>query len=415
MSFLSRNLSKIDIVSATVLLLDCKYHGVGTFMYLMFVDSKSVLLVSGPITAIVSAISAVSLIGLDRKYLNGNVMRTLYVMNFIQCKMGLWYVQEVTNAKDCLLCRVNAKQKFDTNSKSDNCVCVCRKCARPSKDCFVCSFKGYRTHNAISFILLSIICLQIIHASISSLLSTTYLEKMKDFSKYQPPSMDEIEKFTEGQLLYICLICLDYSINALSYLLLHRLLLSLSVLMFLYVIYRDIHKLPLTLNSRFPWISTSVGSLKPAAKLAEISLHEIKEDLKDQQKKSDKNQEYVIEELKKIQKQFKELKQLQLQQDIESKKQYEEIQMTVTNQTKQQNLLQNLVLDLKNCKSNQKAEKIEAESTDNKCVICLDKPFTHALRPCGHLIACTDCAKKLPKECPICRRTISDTLKIFFP
>ena len=184
--------------------------------------------------------------------------------------------------------------------------------------------------------------------------------------------------------------------------------------MFLYAIYRDIHKLPLILNSRFPWITKLVSSVKPTAKLAEISLYEIREDLKDQQKKSDKKQESVIEQLKKIQKQFQELKQLQLQQDIEYKKQYEEIQMTVTNQTKQQNLLQNLVLDLKNCKSNQKAEKVEAESTD-KCVICLDKPFTHALRPCGHLIACTDCAKKLPKECPICRRTISDTLKIFFP
>ena len=128
-----------------------------------------------------------------------------------------------------------------------------------------------------------------------------------------------------------------------------------------------------------------------------------------------KKQESVIEELKKIQKQFRELKQLQLQQDIESKKQYEEIQMTFTNQFKQQNIFQNLVLDLKNCKSDQNAEeKVQAEPI-GKCVICLDKPFTHALRPCGHLIACPDCAKKIPKECPICRCIISDTLKIFFP
>ena len=425
MNFLSRNLSKIDIVSATVLLLDCKFHGVGTFVYLMFGDSKSLLrsllLKSGPLTAIVSTILAVSLIGLDREYLYGNIMRTLYVMNFIKCKMGLWYVQEVANAKDCLLCRVNAKQNFGANSKIDNCVCVCRKCARPKKDCFVCSFKGFRTHNAISFILLLLICLQIIHASISSLLATTYFEKINDLNLddvnellFKPSSMDDIEKLSEQQLLSLCLVCLNYAINAASYLLLQRLLLFLVVSMFLYAIYRDIHKLPLALSSIFPWLTTLVSNSKPTSKLAEISLFEIKEDLKDQQKKSDKKQESVIEELKKIQKQFQELKQLQLQQDIESKKQYEEIQVRVTNQTKQQNLLQNLVLDLKNCKSNQKAEKVDTESTD-KCVICLDKPFTHALRPCGHLIACTDCAKKLPKECPICRRTISDTLKIFFP
>ena len=168
-------------------------------------------------------------------------------------------------------------------------------------------------------------------------------------------------------------------------------------------------------NSRFPWIPNLTINLRPTAEIVEIYLHEIKEDLKNQQRKNDKKQESVIEELKKIQKQFRELKQLQLQQDIESKKQYEEIQMTFTNQFKQQNIFQNLVLDLKNCKSDQNAdEKVQAEPI-GKCVICLDKPFTHALRPCGHLIACPDCAKKIPKECPICRCIISDTLKIFFP
>ena len=116
----------------------------------------------------------------------------------------------------------------------------------------------------------------------------------------------------------------------------------------------------------------------------------------------------VIEELKKLQKQFKDLL---LKQEIEAKRQYEEIQ----NQTKQLNLLQNLVLDLKNSQSSKKkAEKDETESI-GKCIICLDRSLTYAVRPCGHLIACTDCAEKLPKECPICRRIISDTLKIFFP
>ena len=71
-------------------------------------------------------------------------MKTFYVMNFIKCKMGFSYVEIVKNAQDCLLCRVNAKENVAANSKSDNCVCVCRKCARPSKDCFECSFKGYR-------------------------------------------------------------------------------------------------------------------------------------------------------------------------------------------------------------------------------------------------------------------------------
>ena len=95
------------------------------------------------------------------------------------------------------------------------------------------------------------------------------------------------------------------------------------------------------------------------------------------------------------------------------KKQCKDIQITVNNVTKQQGLLQNLVLDVVNNKEEQSREEdIEA---NNKCVICLDKSLCVALRPCGHVIACFECAQKLPKECPICRKTISDTLRIYFP
>jgi hypothetical protein len=117
----------------------------------------------------------------------------------------------------------------------------------------------------------------------------------------------------------------------------------------------------------------------------------------------------VIEDVKKIQKQNRYILQ---KQEIESKKHYEEIQ----NQTKQLNLLQNLVLDLKNSQSSKKkAEELETELITGNCVVCLDKPLTHAVRPCGHLIACTDCAEKLSKKCPICRRPIFATLRIFLP
>ena len=143
----------------------------------------------------------------------------------------------------------------------------------------------------------------------------------------------------------------------------------------------------------------------------------------------------VNEDVKKIQKQNRHLLQ---KQEIESKKHYEEIQ-NQTKQLKQQlKHIKDLVLDLKISQSSkQKAEKVETEQISNRggtysntagsrqgslakylignCVICLDKPLTHAVRPCGHFIACTDCAEKLPKECPICRRTISDTLRIFYP
>ena len=50
-----------------------------------------------------------------------------------------------------------------------------------------------------------------------------------------------------------------------------------------------------------------------------------------------------------------------------------------------------------------------------KCVICLDSDLTIALKECGHVVSCLECAPKLPKECPICRAPNTGTLKIFFP
>jgi len=53
----------------------------------------------------------------------------------------------------------------------------------------------------------------------------------------------------------------------------------------------------------------------------------------------------------------------------------------------------------------------EAEAEKN-CVVCLTSKRDCALVPCGHASFCCDCAKKL-KECPICRKTVQQTMKIF--
>ena len=70
------------------------------------------------------------------------------------------------------------------------------------------------------------------------------------------------------------------------------------------------------------------------------------------------------------------------------------------------------MLDLKSAMKEQ--VQTEEDSSD-KCVFCFDKVLNVALNPCGHVIACTDCEKKLPKNCPICRNVISNTLRIYFP
>ena len=101
------------------------------------------------------------------------------------------------------------------------------------------------------------------------------------------------------------------------------------------------------------------------------------------------------------------------------REQCNEINTAVNNHTKQQNILQNLVLDLNSKNIESKEDKKNNTTANNsvilqECKICMDKPLTNvALRPCGHIVFCEDCIKNLPRNCPICRKMIIDTLKIF--
>ena len=101
----------------------------------------------------------------------------------------------------------------------------------------------------------------------------------------------------------------------------------------------------------------------------------------------------------------------------ELKKECSEIKTSINNQTRQQGILQNLVLDLKN--SDGKSEQAQAESESpersKECKICMDKDLSVALRPCGHIVVCEDCVGKLSRKCPTCRETIIGTLKIYLP
>ncbi|KAL4232792.1 E3 ubiquitin-protein ligase mib2 [Mactra antiquata] len=46
------------------------------------------------------------------------------------------------------------------------------------------------------------------------------------------------------------------------------------------------------------------------------------------------------------------------------------------------------------------------------CKICMEREVNTTLLPCGHLVSCEECAKKL-KECPICKKKIVGTIKTF--
>ena len=97
--------------------------------------------------------------------------------------------------------------------------------------------------------------------------------------------------------------------------------------------------------------------------------------------------------------------------------QCKKIQSALVNQTKQQGLIQNLVLDLKNYTAKQDAtqDRIEKTEIDYDCKICMDKQVSIALQSCGHIVCCDDCAPKLPRNCPLCRKLIVGKLKIYLP
>ena len=128
----------------------------------------------------------------------------------------------------------------------------------------------------------------------------------------------------------------------------------------------------------------------------------LKENLEQSQFKESKKQKQEINQ------QFTQLKE-------DFGKQLKSVQTTIGNLTKQQGLLFNLVLDLKhsNANSEQAQKQSEISDSNQECRICLDKPSCFAFVPCGHICACEDCVKKLPKDCPICRNEITGTLKVY--
>jgi hypothetical protein len=54
---------------------------------------------------------------------------------------------------------------------------------------------------------------------------------------------------------------------------------------------------------------------------------------------------------------------------------------------------------------------------ETMCVVCFDAPKDHIIVPCGHMCVCGACAELLINtrnpSCPVCRRAIRETVKVF--
>jgi hypothetical protein len=58
-------------------------------------------------------------------------------------------------------------------------------------------------------------------------------------------------------------------------------------------------------------------------------------------------------------------------------------------------------------------DKIE-QSTTGACAICMEESSTILFVPCRHLAICSTCEPKYEsKECPICRESVKDRIKVF--
>lgn len=58
-------------------------------------------------------------------------------------------------------------------------------------------------------------------------------------------------------------------------------------------------------------------------------------------------------------------------------------------------------------------EDIDRMRDPNKCAICIERKVTHVFNPCGHTV-CHDCIDDTLTRCHLCRRHITNKIKIFF-
>eukprot|EP00299_Pterocystis_sp_00344_P009899 c4307_g1_i1.p1 GENE.c4307_g1_i1~~c4307_g1_i1.p1 ORF type:complete len:238 (-),score=29.21 c4307_g1_i1:11-724(-) len=58
-------------------------------------------------------------------------------------------------------------------------------------------------------------------------------------------------------------------------------------------------------------------------------------------------------------------------------------------------------------------EQARQPTPSHECTICLERDRNCVLIPCGHHIACVDCAVKFPPNCPVCRTKILHLFRTF--
>ena len=269
---------------------------------------------------------------------------------------------------------------------------------------------------SILYIPVCLVVLRFLHTGINFIQDLRYFES-SDEPIYLLPNIAYIYNnyidYNGKNLLSFCLAIFDVVVVVLDDSILYPLLLVSSTSLFLFIVYRDFI-VAFSWTNAFVSLKVRGEEVNEDAPVAKKSVYELKEDISEELKQM---QNRIQEQVERVQEKVEESKQIQIQQCHKQSQDFRkclmDVQTAIDNQTKQQSLVQNLILDLKNSKNGHNPDNLESEM--KKCVICLDEHLSVALIPCGHMIACKKCAKKLPHVCPICRGAITDTLKIYFP
>jgi hypothetical protein len=94
---------------------------------------------------------------------------------------------------------------------------------------------------------------------------------------------------------------------------------------------------------------------------------------------------------------------------------------TQTNITDKLTEMRNTITDEINnisCTSHKSIDQLKAQAdikTFNAdiCQVCYDSPIDIVLDPCGHLVICSGCKSYISGSCPLCRKRITKTFKIY--
>ena len=369
--------------------------------------------------------------------------------------LNIWMSTKLmmSRTETCIRCMRKFYQPISvSNSK---CVCVCEKCSRPSRRCMTCKFANFTVSNSENFSKLKMFLI------IGSLTyPTTQLDQyiqnwLLESGLYNSPFVFWTVLYVVQSIPIAASVIkqtVPFYILFRMALLIYKSLKNYEELPYLHSIVsvgtkmqkslhfitsfgnsfitsqnsEDKKQLSLKFVSKSDLNATQDNKKQKnqdhdnSTKAENDPLDELKQLIRDHNNESKNHHKKILEQQKFIQqgqeaveKKLKMQKQTCNQRFLDLRNLCMEIQVTIDAQAKQQELLTNLALDIKNGEEPSDAQK--ANDSKDECVVCMDKPMSVAWVPCGHVCYCIECAEKCKKEdkCPTCSQKVTELQRIY--